>query len=42
MVVTTAKPATPISGLGMPKAAACGVVITEPQDRIGLMLHDGT
>ena len=32
----------PSSGLGKPSADACGVTITEPQDRIGLILQDGT
>ena len=32
----------PSSGLGKPSTDACGVVITEPHDTIGLMLHDGT
>jgi len=32
----------PISGLGNPNADACGVIITEPHDSTGLMLHDGT
>ena len=32
----------PMSGFGKPKADACGVTITEPQDSTGLMLHDGT
>src|SRR5689334_17486275 len=41
-VTTTANPAIPSSELGNPNTSACGLVITEPQDRIGLMLHDGT
>src|ERR1700743_2742731 len=39
---TTVKPAMPSNGLGKPSAEACGVIITEPHDRIGLMLHEGT
>ena len=38
----TANAAIPISGFGKPNADACGVVITEPHDTIGLRLHDGT
>ena len=32
----------PSSGLGKPSTDACGVTITEPHERIGLKLHDGT
>src|SRR3984957_19994597 len=31
----------PMSELGKPSADACGVVITEPHDTIGLRLHNG-
>src|ERR1700722_6662801 len=42
VTVTTANAPIPINGLGKPSADACGVVITEPHDTIGLRLHDGT
>src|SRR5580692_6311129 len=42
VTVTTANAPMPISELGKPSADACGVVITEPHDTIGLRLHDGT
>src|ERR1700722_6014619 len=42
VTVTTANAPIPISELGKPSADACGVVITEPHDTIGLRLHDGT
>lgn len=42
VTTTTVKPAMPRSGLGKPSNDACGVVITEPHDTIGLTLHDGT
>ncbi len=42
VTVTTVNAAMPMSELGKPSAEACGVVITEPHDTIGLMLHDGT
>ncbi len=42
VTVTTVNAAIPISELGKPSTEACGVVITEPHDTIGLMLHDGT
>ncbi len=32
----------PMSGFGKPNTEACGVIITDPQDSTGLMLHDGT
>ena len=41
MVATTAKPAIPSRGLGNPNASACGEVITDPQLKVALMLHDG-
>ena len=42
VTTTTVNAAMPISGFGKPSADACGVVITEPHDTIGLMLQDGT
>src|SRR5689334_15212707 len=42
VTTTTVKASSPSSGLGKPSSDACGVIITEPQDKIGLMLHDGT
>src|ERR1700730_35001 len=42
VTITTVKPTSPSSGLGNPRIDACGVTITDPQDTIGLMLHDGT
>jgi hypothetical protein len=42
VITTMVKDTTPMSGLGKPNAEACGVIITEPQDSTGLMLHDGT
>ena len=42
MAVNAAKPAIPRNGLGKPKASAWGVIITEPQLRIGLILQLGT
>src|ERR1700722_14163052 len=42
VTVTTANAPIPISELGKPSTDACGVVITEPHDTIGLRLHDGT
>src|SRR6202012_3958747 len=42
VTVTTVNAAIPMSELGKPSTEACGVIITEPQDTIGLMLHDGT
>ena len=42
VTTTTVNDTMPISGLGKPNADACGVIITEPQDSTGLMLHDGT
>src|SRR5690242_20077707 len=42
VTTTTVNATMPISGLGKPNADACGVIITEPQDSTGLMLHDGT
>jgi hypothetical protein len=42
VTTTTVNAAMPISELGKPSTDACGVVITDPQDTIGLMLHDGT
>ena len=42
MTTTTVKATRPSSGLGNPSSDACGVIITEPHDRIGLKLHDGT
>src|SRR5258707_12331848 len=42
VTVTTANAPIPINELGKPSADACGVVITEPHDTIGLRLHDGT
>src|SRR6476619_7845915 len=42
VTTTTVKATMPMSGFGKPKAEACGVIITEPQDSTGLMLHDGT
>ena len=32
----------PSIGLGRPNVDDCGVIITEPHARTGLMLHDGT
>src|ERR1700677_2184152 len=42
VTVATANAPIPINELGKPSADACGVVITEPHDTIGLRLHDGT
>src|ERR1700733_5261240 len=42
VTATTGNAAIPISEFGKPSADACGVVITEPHDTIGLRLHDGT
>src|SRR5271168_2810014 len=42
VTTTTVKPTMPSSGLGKPSTDACDVVITEPHDTIGLILHDGT
>jgi hypothetical protein len=42
VTTTTVNAPMPISEFGKPSADACGVVITEPHDTIGLRLHDGT
>src|SRR5258708_19745197 len=42
VTVTTANAPIPINELGKPSTDACGVVITEPHDTIGLRMHDGT
>src|ERR1700744_4120579 len=39
---TTVKPTIPRSELGKPRTDACGVVMTDPHEMIGLMLQDGT
>ena len=36
-----ANQAMPRTGLGMPNASACGVVITDPQESTGLTLQNG-
>ena len=41
MVTTTGNVSTPMNGLGNPNTSACLVTMTEPQDRIGLMLQLG-
>ena len=42
MAMTTEKPEMPSSGLGMPKAAACSLIITEPQVKDSPNVQDGT
>src|SRR5271163_5072486 len=42
VTTTTVKPTMPSSGLGKPSTDACGVIITEPHETMGLMLQDGT
>ncbi len=39
--ITTLYPMRPMIGLGKPKADACSVMMTEPQDSTGLMSHPG-
>ena len=41
VAATIANPAIPRYGLGKPKTAACGEVITGPQEMVVLMLQDG-